>query len=195
MLKRTTQILAVLAAIVWPSAPADAATIAARPDQIQFGLPGETLGWGYEITADPAFDLLFTAIGADIFSGNGTVSVGAFDFPSVSAGSTSLQRDYDSALGLGLVELTLSPLLSPGGIVIGRVFGEYLLHDAGGVIPDSAQSFELFVTAEATPDAAEVPEPATFALVGTGLFAIVWRRRLGSVRPSKHFSFVRGVRL
>ncbi|MEP7306971.1 MAG: PEP-CTERM sorting domain-containing protein [Acidobacteriota bacterium] len=176
MLKRTTQIVAVVAAIAWPCARADAATIVARPDQIQFGLPGATIGWGYEIIADPAFDLLsFTGIGADIFSGSGTVSVSAFDFPSVSAGAT-LQRDYDSALGLGLVELTLSPLLSPGGIVIGRVFGEYLLRDASGVLPDSAQSFEVFVTAQAS-DPSAVPEPATFVLVGTGLFAVVLRRR------------------
>ena len=57
----------------------------------------------------PAFLSYRETIGADIFSGNGTVSVSAFDFPSVSAG-TSLQRDYDSALGLGLVELALSAL-------------------------------------------------------------------------------------
>jgi hypothetical protein len=59
MFKRTIWLVAA-AMLAWQSAQVDAATIVPGPDQILFGLPGATLGWGYEITTNPDRDLVFT---------------------------------------------------------------------------------------------------------------------------------------
>ena len=185
MLKRTIWLVAVAAAMLaWPSARVDAAMIVPRPDQILFGLPGATVGWGYEITTDADRDLVFTSINADVFAGSGSVSVGVFDFPFVPAG-TSVQLDYARLPGLGLVELTLSPLLSPGARVTARVFGDYVLQGPTGGLPDLPQSFELFVTAQAAQSAAVVPEPATLLLLGTGLLAVARRCYRASRLPGR----------
>jgi hypothetical protein len=159
------------------AAPAGAASITLRPDLPLMGVPGSTLGWGYEITADADRDVFIDAISADVLLGSGVISVGVFDFPVVAAGTT-VQLDYDALLGVGLVELTLSPGLSFGDIVTGRVFGEFRLVDPNGALPDLIESFDLDVTG-LVGDGAPVPEPATLLLVaaGGGLAALRRRRR------------------
>ena len=181
MLKRRIWLVAAMAAVfIWHSAPAQAVSITARPDQVLFGLPGATLGWGYDVVVGPLDgNLEFTSIAADVpaASGSTTISVGLFDFPSLLAG-TSAHLDYAPLLGAGLAQLTLSPSLLPGNGVTGRVFGDYTLADMTGAV--TTHSFELFVTAR-VPESSTVPEPATLLLVGAGLLA-VGRRRWSSRR-------------
>jgi hypothetical protein len=78
-------------------------------------------------------------------------------------------------LGLGFA----SPLSNAGGsITLLTISGEGFCFDAGC----NFASYKRFVTAGSvvgTPASAPVPEPATFALLGTGLAAVIGRRRQG----------------
>ena len=168
--RRSSIIVAAL--LVWFAAPAGAASIALRPDLPLLGVPGGTIGWGYEITADPDRDAVIGSINADILSGSGLITL-LFDFPTVAAG-TSVFLDYDALLGTGLVELALAPGLSPGDVVTARVFGDLLRIDPTGTLPDLVDSFDLNLTA--TIAETSVPEPGTLLLVWAGGAALLRRR-------------------
>ena len=163
---------AVLAVVLCYASGATAATIVLRPNSPLSALPGETIGWGYDISADPDRDLEFLSSFVDLPADSGDV-VDLFDFPSVPAG-TSVQVDYDPGGPSGLLQLTLSPLLSAGDSVVARVFLDYLLIDPLGVRPDEAGVFELQATALVSPTG--VPEPASLSLLLAALGALAVRR-------------------
>jgi len=180
MLKRLKWAV-VAALLIWPVAQASAVPIALRPDMPLSGAAGSIIGWGYEVTGDPAFDLVFTSINADILSGDGDVSTAVFDFPFVAAGG-SVSLDYDAVAGLGLVEILLSPLLNPGAMVTARVYGDYERRDSLGALIDTG-TWERDVTAQVT-QISDIPEPDTWLMLGTGLVLAVcgWLIKAGS-RP------------
>lgn len=160
-------------ALCFPNA-ASAASIVLRPDATLSASAGETIGWGYDISADTDWNLEFLSSFVDLPASSGQV-VDLFDFPVVPAG-TSAQRDYDPSGPSGLVELTLSPLLSPGDTVMGRIFLEYLLTDPLGVRPETTGVFELHMNAVVSP-ATSVPEPTSLLLLLSGLGALAAARR------------------
>ena len=160
---------------------ASAASIVVRPGSAQPALPGETIGWGYEIAADPDRDLEFLNSFVDLPILDGQL-LDLFDFPAIPAGTT-LRLDYDPSGPFGLVELTLSPLLSPGDIVIGRVFLDYVLIDPLGVRPDETAVFELEVSALVS--STSVPEPTCLALFAAAVGALAARRGRRAVFPSE----------
>jgi hypothetical protein len=184
MVRRLVWCAAVVAAVaVWQPRSAEASPIMTlRPGATQSGAAGDTLGWGYDIVNDSDDILTFLGIGADVPSGDGTIDLGIFDFFNfqfVLLPHEALQVDYNPALGLGLVELTLSSLLAPGQTVAGRVFLDYVLTGAGGL---TFGTFELMPSATVA-DTTPVPEPSTLLLLGTGA-ALLGRRRLRIARAA-----------
>lgn len=166
-----------------------AASVVLRPDSPLSALAGVTIGWGYDITADVDWNLEFLGSFVDLPANSGQL-IDLFDFPVVPAG-TSVQRDYDPSGPSGLVELTLSPLLSPGDTVIGRIFLDYLRIDPLGLLPDETGVFELQVSAVvASPTA--VPEPTSLLLFGTAIAALAGRRRQRALFTWRRTSVRRG---
>jgi hypothetical protein len=179
MVRRLVGAMAVLAAIVlWSARAVEASPIMTlRPSGTQSGAPGDTLSWGYDLINDTDDDLIFLGMGADVIGSDGTIDVGIFDFFNLTglvAAHTELHVDYDPVLNFGLVQMTLSTLLSPGQTVVGRVFIDYMLAGAAGV---TVGTFELHPTATVA-DTTPIPEPSTLLLLGTGAAAFLGRRRL-----------------
>jgi hypothetical protein len=181
--------VAILAAALLPSTADAAPMMNIRPNVGLFGAPGDTVGWGYDVINDSDGTLFLSGISADVPSANGSISVGVFDFFNFQfflAPHEEMHIDYDALAGVGLVELTLGALMTPGEVITGRVFVDYLLNNPGGGIgPESLDpgTFELQVSATATGGGpAPIPEPSTLLLMGTGAMALLGRRRL---RPAR----------
>jgi hypothetical protein len=179
MVKRLVSCVGLLAAVaLWQPAAAEASPIMTlRPSTTQSGAPGDTLGWGYDIVNDSDDILFFIGISADVPSGGGTIDLSVFDFFNFQfllAPHEELHVDYNPTLGIGLVQLTLSTLLSPGQTVSGRVFLDYMLSGANGT--PSFGTFELNPIATVA-DTTPVPEPSTLLLLGTGAAFLVRRAR------------------
>ena len=182
MVRRRIVCATVFAAVaLWQPRSAEASPIMTlRPTTTQSGAAGETLGWGYDIVNDSDDILHFLGIGADVPSADGTIDLAIFDFFNFQfllAPHEELHIDYNPALGFGLVELTLSSLLTPGQTVAGRVFLDYALTGAGGT---TLGTFELNPTATVA-DTTPVPEPSTLLLLGTGA-VLLGRRRFRIAR-------------
>ena len=175
MVKRLVYALAALALVLCPVV-SEASSITLRPGSSLSGTPGGTVGWGYDITADAGFDVVFDLdVQAEITSPDASTPTLLFDFPTVFAGTT-LGVDYDAVNGMGLLELILDPALSSGSLVAGRVFGNYTVRDPLGRLPDVVTAFELPFSADVTAAPAVVPEPATLLLCGSGLALAAVRR-------------------
>lgn len=88
----------------------------------------------------------------------------------VAGDGINFRLDYNPVANLGLVELTLSPILPPGALVPGMLYDvdfstDRFVEDSGGWESDVV----AIVTA--------IPEPGTFALIATGA-ALLARRRI-----------------
>ena len=176
MVRRTVLAAAIAAILLWHPGVADAAPImTVRPATLISADPGDTVGWGYDLINDSDGDLFITGVSAASPASGATIDLGVFDFFNFQffvGAHQELHVDYDKSLGVGLVEMTLSPLLAAGTTVTGQVFLDYLLD-----LPTGPSDGTFTMDVSAITNTAPVPEPSTLLLLGSGAVGLVARRR------------------
>lgn len=163
----------------------DSYTFSLIPDDGNIsGAPGDTIGWGYSITNDSTTDwLLATNLNADSFA-YGTPTL-LFDFPEVAPGATVTEL-FDPIGMTGLYEDVLNASAPNGAVDSGEfdLSAQWYNGDPfnGGTYIADAVDTDASYSATVT-SANAVPEPSTFALMGTEITLVIgwWvfrRRRL-----------------
>jgi hypothetical protein len=148
--------------------------------------PGQTVGWGYEITNDdPAYWLVLSDPIATPFA-FGTPSDQIFDFPILAPQTTVTQSWVPGTAGL--YEFTWD-LAAPAGFINSGMFtiSAELWNDDpfnGGTFVQSIPDFSAAYSASVNPVSINpVPEPATVWLMASGLGLVgLARRRAGTRR-------------
>ncbi len=177
-----------LTAVLMGASAADAASISLVPGGPLIGLPGDTIGWGYEIFTDPGFFIDGNSwnVSANIItdpSGDTTVDTFLFDFPDVPANS-HLLVPYDPINLRGFFEVRLSSFLALGQTVTGEIFGSFDVLPVADVGISDVQTFSLtFAASVAAPTA--VPESGTLFLLGLGLTVGGYRFRRNQRRRAR----------
>jgi hypothetical protein len=130
-----------------------------------YGMPGETVGWGSEVTNDTPYVLSLDGVsGATDF---GDLDTFVFDFPFLAPHSTSMM-DYVPGVS-GLAELLIPGTAKEGDSGSGFITFYATL---SGIDSDYSESLVFDAPIAAT----AVPEPATMGLLLTGLVGLAGRR-------------------
>lgn len=140
--------------------------------------PGDTVGWGYEISNDDSTNwLVISSFSSDFFQFGTETDI--FDYPILAPGST-VTTPYVAGLQ-GLAEFTWDAT-APAGFTNTGVFtiaAELWDGDpfAGGTfvssLPDFTATYSISTATATTP----VPEPGTLVLLLVGAISIVLARR------------------
>ena len=142
------------------------------------GLPGQTLGWGYElVNTDTSNWFVPTQLSAFSFS-IGSPDASYFDFPILAPGA-SADAAFDALLHTGLYGVQLFPFAVPGQSDSGifTLSGEWWSGDplAGGTFLQASDAVQLPVALAVT--VAAVPVPGTLPLTALGLALLLARQR------------------
>lgn len=138
------------------------------------GAPGETVGWGYEIT-NPSGSLwlvIDSLAATPVSPASGLLDTVIFDYPTIAPGAMAVLTWVSGTQGLA--EFTFSPSVSPGTSVTGVFTIEGSFYDGH---PDSGNFIDFAETGEADFELTAVPEPASLGLLTTGMFALAYRCR------------------
>lgn len=183
MIKRTaTTTLALM--LLGGGLSAQAALLLTLASQDLIGRPGDTLGWGFILDNETAYDLSVIRIYADgtLFGNNGASALGDFTDAvgvwSQAAGGLNVAAGgfyTGTALGTALATFTLkSDAPTDADPVTGRIYLDYESYSQGEFVNSG------FLTAQYGGQDAlasvAVPEPATTALLTMGLAGLAWRR-------------------
>lgn len=144
------------------------------------GAPGETVGWGYEITNDDIENsLLVTGLSADAFQ-SGTPDAFIFDFPAVAPGAT-VTIAFDPVGFWGLYAFTWDVDAPAGAVNAGTFVASAEWYDAdpfdgGNVLAVAADASAPYsVSLESPP--VPVPEPGSVAVFLPALVMLASARR------------------
>ena len=144
------------------------------------GLPGATIGWGYELTNTSLTDwLVLSSLNEDPIV-NATPDSSLFDFPILAPGETRSVA-YDPATLSGLFQLTWDALAPEGFINTGLFVLSAEFWDADPFAGGSFLAFADDQSAAYKASVASVPEPTSLLLMIIGVTCgslYVRRRRL-----------------
>jgi hypothetical protein len=163
------------------------------------GGPGDTVGWGFQITNDanyieitsasfclspwPGCASPTTGSFTDFISGHNDIIVG---FPGDTDDPATVEQPFDPIAFTGIGSFAIDPGAAIGAADIGAIVLTYNVFDAD---PDDSGANTLatdqVLTADASVEVANsIPEPATFGILGlglAGLAAIARRGRRGNL--------------
>lgn len=185
--RRLLAAAALCAAGLWAAQPAAALPLIelTAPGGDLKGLPGETVGWGFRLQAQPLEWLSFigSALVAETVPGAGSYTdlIGLAGGPAggvLPAGNTVWRMPYDG-LGQGLGQYTLAPTAVPGTVnqaTLRVLFERYSDNPftCGSCFIDVGQADLAVSVRVLTPP---VPEPGTLALLAVGVAVLGWARR------------------
>ena len=157
------------------------------------GLPGQTVGWGYQlVNTDASNWFVPTQLNASSFS-IGSPDASYFDFPIIAPGAT-VNTAFDALLHTGLYGVQLLPFALPGQADSGvfTLSGEWWSGDplAGGVFLQASDAVQasLLLTVGAT----ALPLPGSLPLLAAGAGVLLWLTGQRSRQQGLQRSFGRG---
>ncbi|MTV36040.1 hypothetical protein [Duganella radicis] len=142
------------------------------------GLPGQTVGWGYQlVNTDTSNWFVPTQLNATSFS-LGSPDASYFDFPILAPGATA-NAVFDQILHTGLYGVQIFPFALPGQMDSGffTLSGEWWSGDplAGGIFLQTAAGVQVAATLEV--GIAALPEPGSLLLLAPGVALLLARQR------------------
>jgi hypothetical protein len=172
-------ILAAATALLAVSLPA--ATLTLTPDTIS-GVPGSTVGWGFSLNNDTADWIVINGVAANGFNpAFGTFTEFAASNFIVVAPNEIFSQSFNLPLMQGLGQFAIAAGAAPGDFSTGsfqvgfdRYSSDPLVNGGAGFI-DGLGSFQVPFARVNAGD--PVPEPATLALTGAALVALLTLRR------------------
>lgn len=156
------------------------------------GAPGQTVGWGFSVTNDTPYYLLFDASyfcqpGQDPQFTTCTQTLGtysdliAYNFTEVAPMSTSPDQPFDLASMTGFGDYAISSTASVGSVDTGNLIATYMEYDGDPFDGGSQVSGDIEIDAPAsvtvTGSTPGVPEPSSWTMLAAGLAAVGWRLR------------------
>lgn len=163
--------------IVWASAATAGPIVTLDPSNGMItGSPGDTVGWGFTVQADPSFTTNFTA-SFTLFETNPSIGfytdfIGSQGGPvgfTLPAGAPDWVETFDPVLQTGIGSFTIDPGALPGAVDSGVIHIEYE-QSCSSCFGSVELPFQVAV-------AAPTPEPGTFLLGMAGLLLLAARRR------------------
>lgn len=150
------------------------------------GSPGSTIGWGFSINNDTAQCLVVSSVTPTGFNS----PVGAFsnfiaaqNFYVVNP-NTTLPEAFNNATQQGFGRFVIGPLASPGNSTAETFDALYDLYAADpNVDPSKVTPENGFARLSATVNVVAstgIPEPASLPLAGSGVLAMLLRRRISN---------------
>lgn len=162
------------------------------------GAPGDTVSWGFSITNDTTYYLLFDAsyfceTGQDPQFTTCTQALGSYndaianDFTIIAPDST-VSQPFDASAMTGFGSYTISPTAALGSIDSGSLVATYMEFD-GDPLGNGAQisgDIEISATASVTTAVATTPEPSSWMMLLTALAALgLIRTRVRQMRSQR----------
>ncbi len=183
------QIITLCTLFLFLVAPAARASVLTLDNQELFGAPGNSVGWGFSIYNDSAFDLYVLRVYSDgtLFGTSGVSVLGAFrdDIAYETSNNGIIVASLATANGAfpvdGLASFVVNSGAPVGGSVNGKIYLDYELYDSNvdfqGAGKLTAQYSNQDALASITVTSSVVPEPSTYVLLCLSLGVVGYARK------------------
>ena len=147
------------------------------------GTPGSTVGWGFSLTGDADYYLMFSDVTYSTLAGWGDFTGYLADLGSfiVDPGST-FTHPFNTDPQTGVGSFSIHPDAMPGFVTTGIIDATYGVFQVSPDNPDFNSDTDIIsldnrFSNPASVTVSNVPEPSTFLLLGAGLGGLMFRRR------------------